>query len=762
VPDGAKWGNSKDNSGCINTGYAKESDQQFTLANYTVNKISSNHPGLRFQLYAYSTHADVPSAAVPVNDKLDIQLIPAVYQNITSINGLRNRWYNRTKNISEYNYFNLSGWSGETPSFYLDDFKATVQIAKDKTSQGLVWEASPAKFASLPYLLAANGNLLNHASIDNALQEFCDNMFASAGKTIYSLLQLWADNKNLAGGISNRYRIPLYLQLVADAELKTQQDGPLVKDRLRELKAYLHYMIMYYDWAGDQRSNEAKAGKAAALCMYLATINKMQLVNSYYLITNITAKYATGSSFYQQYNTVNGSAYLNGNLPLITAAEIDGGFTSDLAMYNNIISKYQFEPVNSITDRFPLADIAPLKKISVKLNYTNGIDFYNRSEFFIKAPAAGNFSINYIPGFNMPDKGYINFTVESTDKVLAIIKDFTLDRNAQAGVLTVELPEAGNYKLTISSKYKTSVELSISTNKNIFYKSGSFFGKATELYKDNADIPGYFYIPQGINKIYFSLGNSNPAGAGFASEEKINNAFAIQDNNGKTLTARFVTPNDSALFYIDVPEESKGKFFKISKKGSYDLVFANISNYLWYAGPKPPPCNNADFTVASINLKGNCITRVTAVSKTGQFEWEVNDAGRTYYFSNQPVIDLPDNSSPNAVVTLTNGINCSITRKVGDDEHFLKAKQACASGAYTPGLALQQVIYPNPSTGLFSCLINGTHIIADEITILSSSGNRMANFKKVNRFNISNVPAGIYWYKIIVQGEVFNGKLVKL
>ena len=94
-----------------------------------------------------------------------------------------------------------------------------------------------------------------------------------------------------------------------------------------------------------------------------------------------------------------------------------------------------------------------------KLGYTNGMDYYNRSEFNINAPAAGTFTINYNPTFEMPDKGYINFTVESTDKALEIIKDFSLDRNAKAGSITINLPAAGNYKMTVCSKYKSSVEL---------------------------------------------------------------------------------------------------------------------------------------------------------------------------------------------------------------------------------------------------------------------------------------------------------------
>ena len=763
VPDGANWGNTKDNIGCSGAGYSKESNQQFILANYTAGKIALNYPDARYQLYAYSTHADIPDANIPLNEKIDIQLIPEVYQNISSTNGLRNRWYNRSKNISEYNYLNLSGWSGETPAFYLNDFKATLQIAKDKKSQGLVWEASPAKFASLPFLLAANNNLKDNISVDASLQEFCNDMFAGAGKTIYTLLQMWTDSKVEAGSIVNKYKIPLYLQMLTEADQQIQNAPEVVKQRMQELKAYLHYMIMFYNWASDQQTNDAKKDKAAALCIYLAKINKLQLVNSYYLIATITAKYANSSNFYQQYNNTSGLAYQNGNLPLITADEIDRNFQNDYAVYSNLVKNYTIESASSIKDQIAASNLMPLKKISVQLGYTNGMDYYNRTEFFIKAPAAGNFTINYNPRFDMPDKGYINFTVESADKALEIIEDFSIDRNAKAGILTVKLPAAGTYKLSILSKYKSAVDVDITTNKNIFYKSAAFLGGATENYQNNiSSLPGYFYIPKRMHKLYFSISNSNPAGNGFATAEKINSDLAIKDNNGNTLLARFVTPTDSALFYIEIPEAGIGKFCRITKKGNYNLVFANISNLMWYAEPKPKPCNKADFSVTIINKNGNCITQLKAATNSGKLEWEVNDLGKTYNFSNQQVIELPDYSSPNAVVTLTYDSNCNVSKRIGDDKKFLKAKEACASGAALPNEAIIPVIYPNPSTGIFNAMQNGAAIYANEIIILNAQGNRVGNFNNIKQFSIRNVPAGIYWYKIVVKGEQFNGKLIKL
>lgn len=761
VPDGARWGNSTDLYGCPGNGYPAESDQHIILSNKTAEKLNVDFPGKHYQVYAYSRHADIPSPGISINSNIDVQLIPEVYQNFTSPNGLRNRWYSLTKNISEYNYLNLSGWSGETPAFDLNTFKETVQLAIDKKSQGLVWETSPAKFASLPYLYAANKSLLANVAVDNSLQEFCNAMFGHASQTIYELLHFWVDRKNVTGVASNKYKIPYLLKLISKADAQIQNDVIIVKERMLELKAYMHYMVLYLNWTTDQRNNEAKKEKAAALCIYLARINKMMLVNSYYLITTITAKYANTSDFYRQYNCVNGTAYQNGNLPLITADEIENNFITDKAAYNNLINEYQFESSSFIKDKLGAGNLIALQKINVQLKYTSGIDNYNSAVFYIDAPGAGKFSVAYNPVFNLPGKGYINFLVEKVGGKLQVLHDFTIGNNDKAGELLVQLPAVGVYKFTITSKYQSTVNLQIDAGKNIVYKAGAFFGNSTEIYTDENSMPGYFYVPAGMDKVYFSISNSNPGGNGFASIEKINKEFEIKDNDGNSITARFVTSKDSALFYIPIPEGSRGKFCLITKKSNYGLLFSNISNYLWYAQSKPAPCISSDFTITVYKEKNSCITRLTAKNSTGDFEWLVNDLGNTYTFNRQRVIDLPANSSPNATITLTNGANCSTTKKLREDKNYLEAIQACATGAALPGATGMPVIYPNPSTGYYTCMQNGMVLNADEINILNVQGARVAGFNQVNGFNIGYLPAGMYWYKLKIKETEYTGRLIK-
>lgn len=767
VADGARWGNSKENEVCDAVDYPKESDQHFIVANNTAQKILTKYADAHFQLYAYSAHADVPSPAISINKNIDIQMISSMYQFECSANGLRNRWYNRSTNISEYQYLNLSNWSGETPSFNWDELKASLQVAKDKKSQGLVWEASPAKFGSLPYLLAANNSMANNIEVDSTLHEFCNTMFAGAANTIYNMMQLWG-NENEAP--NNRYSIQLYLQQMNTAVQQTQSAPEVVKDRLRELKAYIHYMVMYFNLANNDMDKSSKTDRDAALCMYLAKTNKLQLVNSYYMIKTIVSKYASTSEFYTKYNVVNGTAYQNGILPLITAAEIDSDFLADFSNYGTVAEQFVKADAGYIKAQFNQANLEPLAKINTKIGYTNGAYYYSKATFNIIAPAAGSFSIQYTPTFDMEGKGYINFVVERTDKALEIIKDFTINNNSATGTLTVNVPAAGTYLLTMITKNKSAVDLSITTNGNYFYKEGVFLGSKIETYKtDTGSLPGYFYIPAGIKKIYFAVNNSFWGGK-YASAETIAKSFDIKDNNGNSIKPRFVTPKDSSLFYLEIPATANGTFWQATK-GDYMLQFVNISNVLWYAQRKT--CTSSSFTISVVNEKGNCITRLTTTAASANLTWEVSDMGKVYKYTNLSVIDLPDYVSPNAVITLTNAGGCNFVKSLKSDAGYLRAKEACASGAAigtgsgvladaAAAVSSKAMLYPNPSNGVFNCSKNGSNAIAQDIIVFNSQGIKVGNFKNVRQFNISNVTPGVYLYQMTINGEVYKGKVIKI
>ena len=691
-----------------------------------------------------------------------MQVIPTAFQNETSAKGLMKRWYNRHSNVSEYQYLNIPQWGGETPMFYLNDLKNTLQRVTDNHSQGVVWEASPAKFASLPFLLAANNKLLSNVDVDSTLNNFCDAMFGDASGTINSLLHLWGDEKSITTADfipDNKYKLPLYLQLLSTAAEQTQNAPAIQKQRISELKAYLHYMVLYYDWSFDQRSNDAKKDKAAALCMYLAKTNKLQIVNSYFLIADITSRYAVTDNFYLQYNVANGTAYQNGNIALITSAEIENNFTADMSTTGSLVQQYKLVDASFIKTKLKSNKLNLLRKLSVKIGYTNGYNYPNRSEFFIDAPTAGNFTVAYTPKFEIAGQGQINFTVDAVDKAMDVIKDFTISNGSAAGTFTVSIPSAGRYMLTIVSRSRSSVDLVITTNGNYFYKNAAFIGNKTENYRDDlSSMPGLFYVPQGVDKVYFSVNNGNPGGAGFANAAAINASFGFKDNDGNSINAVAVN-SDGALFYLPVNAGSNGTFVRVTKMEQYRLCFANISNILWYA--ETDYCTNTVFTASLVKTNGECHTRLTTTASKEGLQWNVTDGSRVLSFNDVNTVDLPAYISPNAVIKLMDATGCSTSRKLADDEKYLIEKGNCASAA-VEAVSKEMAMYPNPSTGIFYCGSNKTFVQADEIIITSSLGMQVYSVKKANQINITHLAPGIYYYRCLVNGKESKGKIVKL
>ncbi|MGI8583773.1 MAG: T9SS type A sorting domain-containing protein [Chitinophagaceae bacterium] len=594
VADGSAWGNSSDNSECAKGNfngdpYPKVSDQQFLLANFTALKINSSYYNKHFQCYAYSGHADVPSSNISINKNIDVQVVASAFQSETSTVGLLNRWYKRHQNISEYDYLNIPQWTGETPIFSLNNYKNTLSRLKQKNSQGIVVEASPAKFASLPFLFAGNRYLQYDINVETSINDFTANMFPSnIAVHINKLLNYWGDDNVLNGGAfinDNKYKIPLFLQELNKAVATSQNANTNVIAKLNELKAYLHYIVLYYDFISDKRSYLNKADKAGNLCLYLAAINKLQLVNSYFLILDIVNKFPNAGEFYKQYNVANGTAYSNGRLPLISDKEVNNNFSDDLLRYSSV-SDYKFENAVDIIGKMSAAHLKPLDNIHVKIGYTYGFDYPNRSEFYFYAKATGMVNIKCIPLFEMQGKGFINFTVEAVDKPLLVIKDETISRENNPGNIIINVPSAGLYKLSVVSKFKSSSDITITTNGNTFFKKGPFYGNRIENYRDDnwKSLPKYFYVPN-ISQLYFNINNACYTNS-CLTPGKVENAFGIKDNNGKNPPIE-VSPFDSSLYKISISPANANSFWQVSQMREYNFCLANISNIEIYAEPKP-------------------------------------------------------------------------------------------------------------------------------------------------------------------------------
>ena len=292
-------------------------------------------------------------------------------------------------------------------------------------------------------------------------------------------------------------------------------------------------------------------------------------------------------SIYQQFNTTNGSAYQTGNLQPLSDADIELDFQNDLNRLLSAAGPYRFNGLEETAAAMDRHGLQPLEEIKVKIGYTHGKNYTHRSEFFIYAKKAGRFSVQYVPRFDMTEQGSINITVEWLDHPLGVLTDFTIGRNQGAGNLEVNLPGPGVYRMSVVSKFQAAVALNILTRGHYFLKHDAYLGNTVENYRAHPEsLPGYFFIPPGIDRVQFSLNNSNPAGMGHAGEATVNETFRFIGPDTKPLKARLMNGKDSALFFLPVPANSDGMFFRAEKMEQYRMCLANVSNFYWYARKK--------------------------------------------------------------------------------------------------------------------------------------------------------------------------------
>lgn len=765
VPDGPRWGNNTaNNSGCAIQAYPSAADQSAVLANNTVNSIRVKYPQQRFQLYAYSTHADIPSSAVSLSQSIDVQ-VPTVYQNESSIKGLLKRWYQKHSAVSEYHYLNLASWSGETPAYRINELRQAATRLKQEHSQGIVIESSPAKFVSLPTLLALNNNLLSDKDMDQEIKDFCNSMFGAASSKVYELLMQLGDEQVILSGSygrDNRFRFPFIMEQLNKIVAASAGESGVVKKRIAELKAYIHYFILYHDYVFNEKYTAVqKKEKAGEVCMYLARCNKLLIVNSYTMINNIVNSNVADTAFVKKYNSQTGTAYQSGNISLISAEEIENNYNADISQYRGKITGYSFTKPAAIISSAAFNTIQPVKKINVKINYTQGAAYYNRIEYRLYAPSATSFSIKYNATTEMPEEGQLNFTVENAEEALTIIKDVTIKSDRASGTINVEIPKQGYYMLSVVSKFKTVANLEITTNGIPFYKNSPYLGNVTESYAANpGSLPGYFFVPADISRVYFSVNNSYNTANGYMTTDELNAVFTFKDNKGKAIKP-VASGTDGLLFYLDVPAGQSGSFWQFTNTANrYALSFANISNYSWYANRKS--CSGAGFSISVQKEGDECVTILKADNYTGSNKWEVYDKGRVTWYENKKELMLPSIISPSAVITHYINESCSETKILDDLDGYKESKENCASAAPLPTPTLAFSLSPNPSKGRYYLFQDGMAAKAQVIEIFDMNGKKLYHFNNTGEISVTQLPAALYLYKIQKDGASFSGKIAKL
>jgi len=244
-------------------------DKWWWLANEVAKGYPENDSRVVVTMYAYgdgASNALAPKFALRQN--VYPVIIPYAFQTAYLPQEMVKVWAAKINGtMGLYDYWNITQWSQGLPQFHLHGLKEKLQFWHDNKVDGTYIETTDAA-GPMGHSWWLAGQLLFDLSQDfNALyHQYLTEVFGKAAPAMKKMYDRWSRNPQGAGEVS------LSLADLQAAEALVAQGSPEWK-RINELKAYVHFMKMYYAHDGTQESKNR-------LFHYLYSIHHLFMVQT--------------------------------------------------------------------------------------------------------------------------------------------------------------------------------------------------------------------------------------------------------------------------------------------------------------------------------------------------------------------------------------------------------------------------------------------------------------------------------------------------
>ena len=229
------------------------SERAFFLANEVAKELAKISPGLYANIYAYNTHAAAPSFSLAAN--LIVQIIPYAFQNIGTPAEMISAWKKRNNNLMIYDYYGIPDWHYDLPltgGWSPDALVSKLRYWKSQDLKGFMLESSfSIGSVGLGLYLASRLGWDINTDVTGTKEQFYKNIFGTAAPTIKDYFQ------KIANDFRGPADMPYVLNLLDQARSSTTNVP--VKERIEDLQAYLHYVLLYYQWQSAPADKKNKA-----------------------------------------------------------------------------------------------------------------------------------------------------------------------------------------------------------------------------------------------------------------------------------------------------------------------------------------------------------------------------------------------------------------------------------------------------------------------------------------------------------------------
>ena len=544
------------------------SDQVFSIANETADKIIAFNPAAGVSLMAYTERADTPSNSIRSN--VHVMVVPTAFQSVTTASELMQRWAKKTKNISRYDFLNIGVWAYDMPFFNLDQYYYQLQFMRSLRIEGMSFETSLSKFSSgIQQYFILKFLCEPYTSTEEILDEFCRNNFQQAATPIKKLLKEWYFNNTHLNTGSDKGNFSAdelgrFIKYIVDAE-NTNGLTSKTKTRILELKAYLIYLCKFHELFGDLKNTEAysknnslRSDKAEALLTYSWQMYRYGIFHNTQL--NDMLKQLVTESKRASWDFRKSDRYKNFNVDPVPIINRE---------FENI--KKQYLPLGSVhfelTDEF-LQSTSKYSADSIRISTVDEKAFGNYSyalNFYCSKP--GMLKIVYQAGASLikqqaADKIAI-VSVESID--YSFIKNNFIKSENSNGMIVYHLPSKGRYRLYLSQYNATHLNYIIYPRGNLFFHdkysllmNGLMLQDSSKYYPNNQ----LAFIAPKTDSIYFRNAYYN-----------VTNTVSLFNSAGKNIPV-----NNSRQPFVNAaanPKSSPGFVFFSNSIFRWPLVLVN-------------------------------------------------------------------------------------------------------------------------------------------------------------------------------------------
>jgi hypothetical protein len=270
------------------------SDQAVFLANKVARALRERYPEAKVGMYAYASHR-LPPEKVKPEPNLVVEIAMGFNKTRYSYEELIQLWREQVSAIGIRDYFGVMAWDWGLPGRGKGSNLAYVtnMLPRYKEMGAVSFNTEiNANWASFgPATYVATKLMWNaRADAGAVYADYFEKAFGKGAAGMQELYTLWRKDQRLS-----QNNLHHWLQKLAEVSTTVSTEPQPVRDRVEDMMAYLHYVVLFRDWeiAEDSRDPEKAYAALKNLLAFSWRTRERQMHHSYALQRRLVNSGAT-------------------------------------------------------------------------------------------------------------------------------------------------------------------------------------------------------------------------------------------------------------------------------------------------------------------------------------------------------------------------------------------------------------------------------------------------------------------------------------